>query len=113
MLLLICGTATAQTVAPDVLGYRVAMLSAASEPAYPENISDTVMQASRGFGGVAQQYVPTRAGAPFPPSPVDARVGYELTRFDVFDVAVDVPAGDDLASYDAIIVYNDVPFVSA
>ncbi|MEQ1501128.1 MAG: thrombospondin type 3 repeat-containing protein, partial [Myxococcota bacterium] len=76
-------------------GYTVAVLGAASTPAHNDNVRDTIMCASRGIGPPAQ----------------GPRTVYEIGRVDVFDVTTTVPTLPDLIPYDAILVYNEVPFV--
>ncbi|MEN0063423.1 MAG: thrombospondin type 3 repeat-containing protein [Myxococcota bacterium] len=112
MTLLSSGTAEAQVVDPELLGYRVALLGAASDPSFNEDIRDNVMLGSRGVAGVYQIVQVTPLGVVFIPNPLDSRPGYEIAGVDIFDVTVDVPQVDDIQSYDALLVYNDVAFVS-
>lgn len=74
-------------------GYTVAILGAASTPLHNTNVRDTLMCAGRGLS-----------------VPGIDRVTHELARADTFDVSVSTPALTDLDAYDAILVYNEVPF---
>lgn len=74
--------------------YTVAVLGAASTPLHNENVRDSIMCASRGLG------------APLP----GPREAFEIARIDVFDVSTSTPDIGDLLSYDAVLVYNEVPF---
>ncbi len=113
MLLLSAAPAQAQQ-APQLEGYRVALFSAASNPGYAEDIQANIMVGSRGVGGVYQQLVldPDGAVVGFLENPLPSRVAYEIQRVDIFDVAIDVPRVDDLEPYDALLIYNDIQFVS-
>ncbi len=107
--LFLASSAFAQGDPPIQEGVRVALLGAGSDPAYNQDVVDNLMLATRGvgmpdafIGGVDPE---TGEIIPFP------RAGYEIDRIDMFDVAASIPTTDDLASYDVILVYNDVAFV--
>ncbi|MEN0067531.1 MAG: hypothetical protein AAGA48_35695, partial [Myxococcota bacterium] len=101
----------AQSATPDLTGTRVALVSAATDSAFPEDIRDTIMVGSRGVGGVYQ--ILELPGGVFVPNPLPYRPGYEIVGVDLFDAAVDVPTADELADYDALLVYNNTTFVDA
>ena len=97
--LLLCpGESWAQAVLMD--GYRVAVLGAGATPDQNIDVRDQLMCASRGLGPyVVDQVLP--------------RPAYELARVDVFDVSSEVPTVEELESYDALLVWNSVPYVDA
>jgi uncharacterized protein (TIGR03382 family) len=79
-------------------GVKVALLGAATDPAYNKDVVDRIMVASRGVG------VPSA-------DPVNGRSAYEIAIVELFDVAAMVPTTDQLAPFDVLLVYNNVPFV--
>jgi hypothetical protein len=74
-------------------GYRVALLGRAPSPAHHDNVRDSLMCAGRGLGPAAE----------------GSRLAMEIARVDVFDLTVGLPTLPDLASYDALLVYNEDP----
>src|SRR5690349_3805592 len=83
-------------------GTKVALLGAASNPAYNKDVVDQLMVATRGVG-MPDAYIDAVNLVP--------RASWEIAQIDIFDVATAVPTTDALASYDVLFVYNDVPFV--
>ncbi len=75
--------------------YRVALLSASSSADHAADARDLVMCAGRGLGLVI-------VGEP--------REAYEIERIDLFDVGSTTPLLEEVADYDALLVFNDVPF---
>ncbi|HHO50211.1 MAG TPA: hypothetical protein ENK18_04885 [Deltaproteobacteria bacterium] len=75
--------------------YQVAIVGAASSPAHNEDVRDRIMCAGKGLG----------ANVPF-----QARIGYEIERIDLFDASTTTPSLSELASYDALFVYNEIAF---
>jgi hypothetical protein len=71
-------------------GYQVALLGRARTPAHHDDVRDAIMCAGRGLG-----------------LPGANREAFEVGRVDVFDLAVELPALDDLADYDVLFVYTD------
>jgi MYXO-CTERM domain-containing protein len=90
MLIVLSGLLPSEALAQS---YTVAVLGAASTPAHNLNVQDTLMCAGRGLG-----------------PPGADRVAFELARVDVFDVSVGTPPLVELDAYDALLVYNEVPF---
>jgi hypothetical protein len=80
------------------VGARVALLGAASDPAFNKDVVDQLMIATRGIG------MPD-ADAALP------RASWEIHEIDIYDVSTTIPTTDALAGYDVLFVYNDVPFV--
>ncbi len=75
--------------------YQVALVTATSQPELSADVRDYVMCAGRGLGNVV-------VGEP--------RIGHEIERIDIVDVSTSTPDLDDLEPYEAILVFNDVPF---
>ncbi len=98
MVLWSIGLAHAQTVSME--GVDVAVLGAASDPAFHEDVVNQLMCASRGIG-------------PFVVSQALPRPAYELARVEVFDVGSAVPALAEVEAFDVLLVWNDAPFVDA
>ncbi|MEQ1565067.1 MAG: thrombospondin type 3 repeat-containing protein [Myxococcota bacterium] len=97
-LLFLPGVASAAAV-PQV-GFKVALLGAASDPAFNQDVLENLMAASRGVG------------MPDPDRSVDP-AAYEIARVDAFDLTTAIPASNELEGYDVVLVYNDVPFTDA
>ncbi|MEQ1565066.1 MAG: thrombospondin type 3 repeat-containing protein [Myxococcota bacterium] len=87
MVLWLSGAAFAQS-------YTVAVLGAASDPSFNDNVRESLMCAGRGLG----------------PPAVGDREAFEIERVDLYDLTLGTPTTTDLASIDAVLVYNDVPF---
>jgi hypothetical protein len=84
---------------PPWFGYTVALVGAVSNPDFHADVRDHIMCASRGvaFNDADPNY---------------ERVAYEIAQIDIFDATPPngVPRVQDLATYDVVFVYNDVPF---
>src|SRR5262245_37794936 len=83
------GTAFAQGP-PQMEGVRVALLGAASDPAFNQDVVEQLMLATRGMGmpdDFVQPYPVTAGSLPGVQYTPVARPGYELDRIDSFDVA--------------------------
>ncbi len=76
--------------------WEVAVVGAADLAAL-EDVRDRIMCADRGLG-----YVDFADQAP--------RRAHGIERIDLFDAAVDTPLFDDLAAYDALVVFSELPF---
>jgi MYXO-CTERM domain-containing protein len=78
-------------------GYTVALVGAVSNPDFHVDVRDHLMCASRGVAFNDEDAARDR-------------VAYELARIDIFDATTELPRLQELATYDLVLVYNDVPF---